>query len=418
MENKKINSFQQTELSIREPDTQSPNDGLLNNIKQNIFKWHRTIGLITITPVIFWCLSGLMHPFLSHWFKPEIARQVLETKVVDQQKTEISIQDVLTKSHIDEFKSFRFVEWNGKTYYQVKLVDDEIRYYDTSHGNEIKNGDKLYAEFLARYFLDDQKSILKSIKLQTEFDQQYKYVNRLLPVWKVSFNRADEMDVYVETSSSRLGTFNTTSRKVFLWAFDNFHNWSFINRVTNNTTRVTIMVIMLSVISLSALSGLLIYGLFWRRFGKLTNTHQKKGLRKYHRQIGIATAFITLTFGFSGGFHATRKLEPNRLPEMIFDPIIRVNDLQTSSLSLSIDDERFQNLSVVKKGKEYFFQVFYGDSEDKASETIYLNANDGSVWKNGDNEYAQYLGKKFLAALSDEKGLSGECCEEMGERRI
>ena len=43
-----------------------------------MYKWHRTLGIITLIPVIFWTLSGLMHPFMAHFFKPQIANEKLE----------------------------------------------------------------------------------------------------------------------------------------------------------------------------------------------------------------------------------------------------------------------------------------------------------------------------------------------------
>jgi uncharacterized membrane protein YukC len=43
---------------------------IVKKIKQNMYKWHRTLGIITLIPVIFWTLSGIMHPFMAHFFKP------------------------------------------------------------------------------------------------------------------------------------------------------------------------------------------------------------------------------------------------------------------------------------------------------------------------------------------------------------
>ncbi len=151
----------------------------------------------------------------------------MPARLLDRSQIKLSVQEVLKQNRITDLKNFRLVSFNNNTFYQVKTVDDKLRYFNAVDGVELKDADTQYAEHLARYFLDDKTSVVKSITLQTSFSQQYKYVNRYLPVWKVSFDRGDNMDVYVETSSSRLGTFNTTSRKVFLWVFDNFHNWSF-----------------------------------------------------------------------------------------------------------------------------------------------------------------------------------------------
>ena len=414
MENKSTAAFQAADTA---PVTSEavPAGGLTSTLRRKIYRWHRTIGLVTIIPVIFWCLSGLMHPFLSHWFKPTIAREFMAPKALDKTQITLSLQAVLTKNKVADFKNFRMVAFQGQTFYQVKGLDGYLRYYSAATGALLQDGDKKYAEFMARYFLDDQQCAVTSITLQKEFSQQYKYVNRYLPVWKVSFDRPDGMDVYVETSSSRLGTFNTTSRKTFLWVFDNFHNWSFLGNITNNTLRITIMVLLLGVILASAVTGIVIYGVFWKRFKKLSSATGKKGIRKYHRQIGVATAFISLTFTFSGAFHATRKLEPNVLPEMVYEPAILTRELTTASLSLDVDWERLHNLSIVRKSKHDYFQAFYLPTDDEPAQTRYIDAADGKVWENGDIAYAKFLGKKFLAVLSHATSMTAACCEEMGD---
>lgn len=336
---------------------------------------------------------------------------------VDTSQIKFSLQQVLAQNRIHEFRNFRLVNFNEAFYYQVKTVDGSLRYYNAATGIFLKEGDQQYAAYMARYFLDDQSSRITSIVLQKEFDQQYKYINRFLPVWKVSFDRADGMDVYIDTSSGRMGTFNTTARKAFLFVFDNFHNWSFLEKITSDTLRISIMIVLLIVILFSATTGLVIYGLFWKRFRKLNHTNEKKGIRKYHRQIGIATAFITLTFTMSGAFHAARKLEPNILPEMVYEPAIVTRELLVPTTVLPVDWERVHTISVVRKSKRDYFQVFYTKTDDEPAETIYINATDASVWHNGDLEYAQFLGKKFLEVLTNKTSMTAACCDEMGESK-
>lgn len=383
-----------------------------NFLKRNIYAWHKTIGLMTVIPVIFWTLSGLMHPFMAHWFKPEIARQFIMPQALDKAQITLSVQEVLEKNKVEEFKNFRLVRYQEKTYYQVKIKDTQIRYFDAKTAQELENGEQRYAEHLARYFLDDQKSAIKSMSIQTDFDGEYKFINRLLPVWRIDFDRPDHMTMYVETSSDRLGTFNPTSRKAFLWVFDNFHNWAFLEVITNNWLRITVMLILLSIISLSALSGLVIYGFLWTRFKTQTKPTTKQGiLRRYHRQIGLATAFVTLTFAFSGAYHATRKYSPNLLPEMVHSPTFKTAELSKASLELDLDWSRLHNLSVVKINKTPYFQAFYKAAEEQPASIEYLQALSGKPLENGNQQYAQYLTKFFIAKIENPNEQITDCCE-------
>ena len=220
---------------------------------------------------------------MAHFFKPEIAHDKLETTLIHPEQISLSVQDVLAKNNIKQFKNFRIVSFNNKTFYQVKNIIGDLLYFDASNGTELKNGDTIYAEWLSRYFLDDQKSSLKKSELITEFDHQYKYVNRYLPVYKITLNRPDTMEVYVETSSGKLATFNPASRQFFIWFFDVFHNWSFLDAISNNSIRIITMIFLLSIIGLSAISGIVIYGFFWKQFKKSDSAEPKNGIRKYHR---------------------------------------------------------------------------------------------------------------------------------------
>ncbi len=379
-------------------------------IRKNIYKWHKIIGLITIIPVIFWCLSGLMHPFLAHWFKPQIAHEFIVPKPLQQDDFKLTLKEVLTKNNIQEFKNCRLVEFKNSIYYQVKSTSGDWQYFNAKTGVLLHDGDIKYAEHLARYFLADSTSSIKSIAQVTEFSQQYKYINRLLPVWKVSFERSDAMDVYIETPYSRLGTYNPTSRKVFLWVFDNFHNWTFLSTISNNTLKIAIMLIFLSIIVISSLSGIVIYGFMWSKFKKPDPENKKGVLKKYHRQIGISVAFVLLTFAFSGGYHATRKLEPNVLPQMVYETTFETNELNDSLLSKQLDWNRLINLSIVKADTSINYQVFYSETENEPSQTIYFNATNYDEWKNGDSEYAIYLSKVFQQK-SLVSNTNKACCE-------
>ncbi|EJL65360.1 PepSY-associated TM helix domain-containing protein [Flavobacterium sp. CF136] len=396
----------------------------IKKIKQHMYKWHRVIGLVTIIPVIFWTLSGLMHPFMAHFFKPEIARDKLEQQTIDKKQLHFSIQEVLKKNSINDFKNFRIVQFDNTTFYQVKMIPGDLLYFDTSNAKKLENGDQKYAEWLSRSFLDDQKSAVKNSEIVTEFTSQYKYVNRYLPVYKLTFDRPDTMEVYVETSSGKLATYNPTSRQWFIWFFDTFHNWSFIDAITNNSIRIITMIFLLSIIGFSALSGILIYGLLWKQFKKTDNV-QPKGLRKYHRQIGIWVSLFTLTFAFSGAYHATTKWAPYTLSQMVYEPTFETKEIPIPNTSLNLDWNRFQNISIItlndttyyrcqlveKETKKFKKQKSDSNSkwnkkEDPKSEVVYINATTNQIMPNIDLEYAEFLAYYFTDGAP-----KASCCE-------
>ncbi|MDF2456152.1 MAG: PepSY protein [Cytophagaceae bacterium] len=401
---------------ISSPSSEGWKARIEKRMKRNMYQWHRVLGIITIVPVLFWCLSGFMHPFMAHWFKPTIAHEVIKPVRIDKNLVRYSIQDVLKNYQLTTIRNFRMVTFNDQLYYQIKDTTGTLHYVQATNGQLLPKGDVVYAEWMARFFLNDQNSKIASISKQTGFSQEYKYVNRLLPVWKVSFERDDKMDVYVETSSSRLGTFNPVSRKAFLWVFDTFHNWSFVGNISNNVLRISVMIFCLSIIIASALSGIVIYGFLWKKFKKPGATKKTGTLRQYHRQIGIAIALFTLTFAGSGAYHATRKLNPNTLPAMVYEPSISAAELPLTFANIAWDWKRLENISVVRMGEKIFYQASYGKTEQQKPEKVYVNAATGQTLPNGDIVYASYLTDKFAGIMNQTScDVQSSCCEPSEE---
>ncbi len=403
--------------------TKKKDSKLVKKIKQNMYKWHRTLGIITIIPVIFWCLSGLMHPFMAHFFKPEIANEKLAVLPIDKSQLHFSIQEILQKNGIAEFKNFRIVTFNNVTFYQVKTVKGDVLYFNTVDAKPLANGDQKYAEWLSRYFLDDQKSSVKNSTLLTEFTSQYKYINRYLPVYKLTFDRPDGMQIYVETASSKLATFNPVSRQVFIWFFDTFHNWSFVDAISNTSLRIIFMLFFLSIILSSALSGILIYGFLWKQFKKTDSLASKKGLRKYHRQIGIWVSIFTITFGFSGAYHATTKWEPYTLSKMVYEPTLKSDAIKIEPQNVLTDWNRLDNLNLIRFNDSVYYrcqlivndkipevQKKWGKKKSPKSEIVYVNAITNKAYPKLDFEYAQFLSFYFSGDAP-----KASCCEVGGE---
>lgn len=391
--------------------------------KQRIYKWHRVLAYITFIPVILWCLSGIMHPFMAHFFKPEIKNEFITPQTVDANKIKFSLQQILSKQQIQEFKNFRYVQMKDQWYYQLKKVNNSLVYFNVSTGAELKNGDMVYANYLARFFLDDYQSEISKSQYLTRFDNQYKYVNRYLPVYKVSFDRGDKMQVYVETASSKLATFNPLSRQAFIWFFDTFHNWSFLDAIASNEVRIILMIFLLGTIVLSALSGIVIYGYFWKVFQKVKLNSENR-TRFQHRKLGLWFSLLSIGFAFSGALHLTKKWNPQPIQDMVFQPVLVSNDISVMSNKVAVDIAKLQNLSLVQFEDTIYYRCVLKTSlkpekgEDvkeskwkkKAApltDVVYVNAKTNKVKADLDVEYAEYIAQYFDGLLS----LRGACCE-------
>jgi hypothetical protein len=359
--------------------------------KQNFYKWHRILGLTALIPVIMWTLSGLSHPFMSNWFRPTIANEVYKP---DQKgiKPALSIQQVLDKNSISELVNFGLITFDKQAYYQILGKDSITNYYSATNGELLKDGDKQYATYLARYFTQDSTSKVKSITLLKTFDGHYQPINHLLPVWKIAFDRPDGMDIYVETSQSRMGTFNNHTRKAMLTVFEQLHTWAFLADIGGEQFRIVVLLIIVSIMFFSLLSGLTIYGLFWKKFKvaqqnrKADNRKDNRFVHRFHRQIGLIVSFVMLTFVTSGAFHLIVQLHNIDPHGAIYNQVINRKDLLISNLQLPVADSSTKNVAIVKYYRDTYFQV-----NTYKKDVFYFNTTTGAQLPDGDKLYANYL---------------------------
>jgi hypothetical protein len=372
--------------------------------KQNFYKWHRILGLTALIPVIMWTLSGFSHPFMSNWFRPVIALEVYKP-IPAKTKPVLSIQQALTQNGVSSFINFGQIAFNKDTYYQVLGTDSVYNYYSANTGSLLPDGDKLYATYLARYFTQDSTSKIKSISLQKTFDGHYQPINHLLPLWKIAFDRPDGMDVYIETGQSRMGTFNNHTRKAMLTVFEQLHTWEFLAAIGGDQFRNVVLLIIVSVMFLSLLSGLTIYGLFWKKFKTATQNRRadkRKDTRfvhRFHRQIGLIVSFVMFTFIISGLFHLIVKLHNNGPVQKPYTQQINSKDLPFSNLALPLADTLIKNINIVKFNESTYYQV-----SDIKKNVNYFNTVTGTQLADGDTQYASYLSGFYRMGEEQVKG--------------
>ncbi|UEG55112.1 PepSY domain-containing protein [Mucilaginibacter daejeonensis] len=365
-------------------------------MKKNFYKWHRILGLIALVPVICWCLSGVSHPFMSNWFRPFIPQEVFKPMSQLQMSPKLSLAEVMDTNKLSSVRNFGLVNFDQQTYYQLLMPDSTYRYYSAIDGYEKANGDRLYAEYLARYFTQDSISAIRHAQLQTTFDAHYQPINRLLPVWKISFDRADSMDIYVETAQSRLGTFNNRTRKAMLSFFQQLHTWEFLASVFGNTFRNVVMLTVVIIMTFSLISGLVVYGLLWTRFKTIAQKRRESGVadqrfvHRFHRQLGIIVSFVMLAFSVSGAFHLWVKLRNDRPAVKPFEQLIHRSELVKSNLELPVADSAIKRIGLVKFDGRAYYQVI-----GKQKQITYMDAQSGQILTDGDMTLATQLANYY-----------------------
>lgn len=271
--------------------------------RKQLYLWHRWLSVLCLLPVLMWCLSGLMHPLMGHFFKLSPAEMFLKQAPFEADTMAISLQDLPIGSA--EMQDLRLVRIGDQPYYQIQTATGQWQYYSWADGSELADGDQLYAKQLARYFLGEQTAEIAEIERVDDYTAAYKIINRLLPVYRVSFDRPDGMDVYVHTGSSRLGTINDNLRKGFLWVFSMFHNWDFLGE--NSYVKKVAVLVFSSLVFVTGVLGLTI---FFMTKNAAVSTSERMKPRRRHRKLAVAVSIVLLMFSFSGAYHALQKFEP------------------------------------------------------------------------------------------------------------
>lgn len=404
---------------ISEPTERVATSAVRRFVGRHMYRWHRVLGLITVVPVIMWAISGLSHPLMSNLLRPVIAHETVPAPPLAPAALAVPVAQVLARHGLAAVQNLRVVQLHRQPTYQVTDFRGRLRYFSAATGQEIADGDRAYAEDVARYLLADSTSAVASAERLTHFTGEYKFINRLLPVWKITLARPDGMAVFVETGQSRLGTFNNHARATFLWVFGMLHNWDFLDGLPR-PLHLGIMLVFTTVIWLSALSGLVIYGFVRRKLRQPRSAQDGVGwLRRRHRTLGLWVAFVTFTFALSASYHLVQKFTPDRR-----DAVARVSAFAATELTWPLTEAlaatAVQRVSLARVGGQPYYRLV-SQGPDGQPTVQYRSTRDGQPLPDGEFRYARELGEEFVTRLqgqatpatatgASEDGALPDCC--------
>lgn len=340
--------------------------------------------------------------------------QKLPPVAIDSNGIRVSLSDALQHNKITSFHSIRLIHIDTNFFYQVQPeVNKAPVYLSATNGKLLPSGDWLYAQYLARMFLEGVPhaahmammkeeghdccnaatdcvlnnttgSKVANVSRLTAFDKEYKYVNRLLPVHKVTFNRADGIRIYVETTQDRFAFAMDNKRAAFDNIFQLLHTWSWLDALGNTKLYFIIAICLLALVT--AVLGIYIFCITKT---KKANGNATLKARRNHRYTAIIGAVFTIAWAFSGGWHALEKFKTddrnafyitNQFPANINFDFARLQQTVNKPVS---------NCSLVKMDEQTFRRVITADS------IMFVNTADYSILPNGEEKYAGWLASQF-----------------------
>ena len=267
---------------------------LKNKTARWSFSKHQWLGLVGGISLLVWGLSGLTHIAMV-LFGPQQAQFMPPTASVTLEGAR-PIAETLADKGIGQAVAVKTVPASGGgVLWQVTGEPlAERRYFRPADGAEIAGGDRAQAEFLARHYLATDRAIT-SATLQTDFDGDYPWVNRQLPVWKLTFSGDDGLVAYVHTETSSLAAVNNTAKNRLQSVFRALHTWEWVPQGMD-WLRVVVIGLMVGSLLALTLTGI----------AMLVTVRRKKrqpGSRGWHRMAGCFLALPLIMFSVSGIYH-------------------------------------------------------------------------------------------------------------------
>ncbi|MFN4114242.1 MAG: PepSY domain-containing protein [Sphingomonadaceae bacterium] len=268
------------------------------SVKTKTARWsyskHQWLGLIGGISLLVWGLSGLTHIAMV-LFGPQQAQFMPPPAMVALEGAR-PIAETLAEQGIAEAVAVKTVPTSGGgVLWQVTGTNGaDRRYFRPADGSEVEGGDRAQAEFIARHYLATDRAIAKAT-LQAEFDADYPWVNRLLPVWKLEFAGDDGLVAYVHTETSSLAAVNNTAKTRLQSVFRALHTWEWVPPGMD-WLRVVVIALMVGSLLALGLTGA----------AMLVTVRRKKrlpGARGWHRIAGYVLALPLIMFSASGIYH-------------------------------------------------------------------------------------------------------------------
>lgn len=349
-----------------------------------VYRWHQKVGIWIGLGIIFWGLSGLVHPILSainpkpvRFGPPNTAMSLAQVDTNALNACVNAFQGRPMRIIGIEKKPVLLGQYpKGFQYCNLKtgIIDSQL---------EIRYLQSLVSHYLGKNDLD-----IQSLSFQEQFDEDYLFINRLLPVSVVTLERADNMTVYLDPSTGKLAALVNDTKRLTSSFFRFAHNWLFIG---NDTLRQVLMsLFLLAGFSVSAM-GLIVY------FKKPQRIEGDR-TQRWHRQLGLPFAIIVMAFTFSGTYHLWQK-NFRELPQTIKNPpsIVSAEAMNIALQALLKSDSNVIRVSTLGQQGNFAFRalVFEQSLEEakrsKRSSVLYWSTKQQEWLAQQDELFAKQL---------------------------
>lgn len=284
----------------------------MGNVKRRLTAYASRIHRWLLWPAAFavccWAFSGMLHPIMS-WtgpqakaFRPPALAEVGKGESVCDRHLSGSREcatsgfdlSVLPADRQPEAALVKVVPGEIHNLLQITLDPHQPRYYwRLDEGTFLPEHDQQQARWLASYYTGQPQAQIANVSLLSEFSDEYPWVNRLLPVYRVEFNDAKRHVAFVYTETSALAGLTNNDKTRLQSLFRALHTWNWLDSL--GPVRVLIIGLLMISLLLMSLSGLVF--LLTRPWRAMPAS------RRWHKGLGYVVSIPLCMWSFSGFYH-------------------------------------------------------------------------------------------------------------------
>lgn len=263
---------------------------------------HARLASVAGLVAMAWAATGFLHPIMS-WTAPRPAVQAPAAQALPLSGL-VSPGPLLASAGLSETRQVRLADVEGSLVWFAATPEGGARIaVDARTGAPAPEAERAHAIALARHYAGLADTPVRSARLITVFSTDYPSVNRLLPVWEVTFDTPDALALYVDTGMDRLAATTNAPRRVMLAVFQNVHTLKFLEPW--EPVRMAVITLLIGGVIAMTLAG-----------AAMLLSGRGRGMRRLHRALAWAALVPTLMFTGSGLFHlfVTNSLSPKPPP--------------------------------------------------------------------------------------------------------
>ena len=227
--------------------TKKPNGNTVQAARRN----HRWTSIVISLFTLMFTGSGAFH--LVEKFTPDTRAEFFTKNVFTQNESSFDIkklQEVIGTEK--KITNVSLVKINGANFCQVfyqstsgnrknaepkgmglmknkSVPPPSTIYVSTNNYTMLADGEMIYANYLATLFSKHPPTEIVKTTVITKFEDEYGFVNKRLPVWKVNYNSNNKERFYVETSTGKLAAHVNDKDLIEGYSFAMLHKHHFMD---------------------------------------------------------------------------------------------------------------------------------------------------------------------------------------------